>query len=423
MCYGFARRSRSEHADSPSAHRRRRRVALHGHRPGTMSPCRGLRPFLPMAVMTAALAAGCDGFPPIDPPLTGGIALEERWSQEKEGRRQFDGIALSDDFVFHQAGLVWGHRRVDGAVEWGQLIQQDQPIGMRNLVVAQGRVFGAGAVAVRLDAATGEELWRHPLSASAGLAWTAADEGAFYVGTREHVIYAFEAETGEVRWRVDVGPDWEDGGITRGIAVGGDTVYAAVQRCLTWNCYPSAGYVFAMDRQTGAIHWTFLEGESTNTPGSTYSHWFNAPPKVHEDWLLLNDYRQNTFIALDRMTGEERWRYVAEWEYFGSEGAPTVVGDTVFAAADVHAYALDLHTGEVHWRTRLSGSIYHLAVCGDRILVNDGGLAALERGTGRILQTWYDRDRYGGFSSAMPVDGNEVYVATDRKIFAFRCPG
>jgi outer membrane protein assembly factor BamB len=372
-------------------------------------------------IVGLAIVAGCDGFPPpIDPPLTSGMALEELWTYEKERIRSAWSVGETRSFILNlERGSLNGHRKSDGFIEWSV------PVGVYHAPAnfpTNDRIVFIGsedAVAFRVG---GEEIWRHPLSASAGLAWTAADEGAFYVGTREHVIYAFEAETGEVRWRVDVGPDWEDGGITRGIAVGGDTVYAAVQRCLTWNCYPSAGYIFAMDRHTGAIHWTFLEGESTDTPGSTYSHWFNAPPKVHDDWLLLNDYRQNTFIALDRMTGEERWRYVAEWEYFGSEGAPTVVGDTVFAAADVHAYALDLHTGEVHWRTRLSGSVYHLAVCGDRILVNYGGLTALERGTGRVLQTWYDWDLYGLFGSNMPVDGNDVYMATHRKVLAFRCP-
>lgn len=125
------------------------------------------------------------------------------------------------------------------------------------------------------------------------------------------------------------------------------------------------------------------------------------------------------------MTGLLRWRTLGDQDrYFGAQDVPKVSNDTVYASsADRWVYAMDLETGEIHWSTRLGGSVKTIALCGNRVLASDGLLNVLDRTTGRLLATVAEGVERGGIQSSKFVqDGREAYILGDRFVYGYRCP-
>ena len=101
----------------------------------------------------------------------------------------------------------------------------------------------AGAVCC-LDAATGKEEWRYPLSRSVhtGLA---ADAFSVYAGCRDGFVYALDKRTGKLRWKAGVGSSVM---CAPAVAAEGGfpvAVYAVSRE----------GRVFCLNPQTGAVLW------------------------------------------------------------------------------------------------------------------------------------------------------------------------
>ncbi|MGH9339226.1 MAG: PQQ-binding-like beta-propeller repeat protein [Acidobacteriota bacterium] len=302
-----------------------------------------------------------------------------------------------------------------GEVVW----RYERPIyGPANVVARDGRVLFAGSKAVALEAATGRELWRYTPDSNASFSVTAADERAFYFGTEQHQVYAVDVNDGTLLWNTDVGPDWPYHGIVRGVSVGGDTLYAGLERYYAENGYIASGMIFALDRYSGEILWSYEVGSGEDL------HYIRGAPRVAGRFLIAADYRGNAYITLDRFTGKEIWRYVGDYRYFGAEHSPVVRGDTVFAASqDKQVTAFDLATGEIFWQTEMPGGNIAIALCGNRLLVNYFGLAVLDPGTGEVLGRGYEYDNDADFpTTGFAVAGDRAYVLGVLAAYGFQCP-
>lgn len=383
----------------------------------TAPPWRALTP------ITLLLAGGCsDPFGgPDGPPRYGGVTELYRVEHEPGFRIHkpaLDGTRLYAD-LNAGAGVVALDRET-GAVIW----HAERPSGgPSSLNVERGRILFVGSYAVALDAATGTELWRFEPDSTGypgggALGESDAHDGAFYFGT-DHRIYALDAEDGSLLWKTEVGPEWEYRSIVRGVSVGGDTVYASIERYLARNGHLSVAYVVALDRHTGTTLWTFAEG------AGLAQHAFMGGPRVAGEWLLIADYHANTSIALDRMSGRLRWRAQGDQGYFGAFESPHVSNDTVFtASADLRVTAFELDTGTVLWSSVSNASFRAAAPCGSRILAVKGGLQIFDRRDGRPLADLYDPTESLAtlWVSRFAVDGNQAYVLGNRHAFAYQCP-
>jgi outer membrane protein assembly factor BamB len=344
------------------------------------------------------------------------VSLREVWKVEHGDHPRPGLIAVDERRLYSAAysGVISARDRSTGIVLWSE----KRPYSASNLLVVGERILLAGFFAAALDATTGEEIWSRELPASAGLATHAADGQAFYVGTRGKQIFAFDVASGSELWRLEIGPDWEYEGIVRGLSVSGDTVYAVAVRYRAENGYRTSSHVYAIDRYTGSVLWTFDEG------GESGLHRFNTPPVIDRELLLLTDFEGNAYIALNRVTGVERWRRYGDMEgYLGPMDAPKVSGDTIFGgSADRYAVALHRETGQVLWTTRTAASIKRVAICGGRVLVNNQALGVLERATGRFLSEFWDQQKGEVFETSIAVDGRNAYVMSSHYAYAFECP-
>lgn len=372
------------------------------------------------ALLGGAACGGCSGdgvAPAPDPPTHAGVVEVFRTPVRAEFPPVRPGLDADRIYAdYDGGGPIVALSRTTGTEVW----RYERPFGgPKNVSVHAGRVLFAGSNAIALDAESGRELWRFDPGGIAGLGVTAAHADGFYFGT-DRFIFGLSVQDGSLLWRTEIGPGWQYRGIVRGVSVSGDTVYANVEQYLAENGHLAVGHIFALDRRTGAILWTFTEGNGTDR------HWFMNQPVVAGGWILLSDFEKNVYVALDRMTGEARWRTPGDPDrYFGALDPPKVSGDTVYtSSADRWVTAMDLRTGAVFWKTRLMASVDGIALCGSRILAHDGGLYVLDRGTGRLLKSVVEDTP--GFSTLMiskfASDGRHAYVLGNRFVYGYRCP-
>lgn len=228
--------------------------------------------------------------------------------------------------------------------------------------VADGRVYqvsGQGRLVAR-EAVSGERLWTF---AAEGVSETelpddgptdayrqglfeappASHEGTVFVGSWDDRLYAIDAATGEERWRfhasdyVDERPRMD-----AAPAVTADGVFAA---------HASGGGTFGIDRDTGDLRWQEPQTGSTDfspvvADGTVYTVG-NGPSGG------------SGVVAIDARSGAVEWR-TDLFLNFGS----LAVGATDVYVLRSRVVALDRETGEERWRFDPDGSVQDGVVLG-----------------------------------------------------------
>lgn len=188
---------------------------------------------------------------------------------------------------------VYGLELSTGVVKW-KFFRPDGSLTYAAPTLAPGgSVLVCGESAVyRLNAATGQELWRSTVGGKALGTPVVSGARVLVAGDGAGVV-SLDLETGERRWRFRVGdektgPDWFGSPL-----VSGRTLYVSTYR----------RNVYALDAATGKVKW------STKVLGPAL-----ARPALDEKrgllYLTSMTYRDNpTLTALDSRTGEQVWDY------------------------------------------------------------------------------------------------------------------
>lgn len=232
-------------------------------------------------------------------------------------------------------------------------------LGYSNVAIAAGRLVTLGHdpesgldSIVCLDAARGDELWRHtyPVPTLATfhgggtLSTPAIDGDRVYVKGRLGRFFCFDAESGAVLWERDFKEELElpdhGYGFSASPVVAGDRLIVEV-----------GGKVLALDARERTVVWKADSGgpDSYATP---------VPFRLGERECLAV-FADPGLIVLDLETGEELYRH--GWK--GTQGStvnagtPIVAGDRVFISSGYGAGAALLRLGErpepeVVWTSR-----------------------------------------------------------------------
>ena len=233
-----------------------------------------------------------------------------------------------------------------------------------------------------LDQRTGRERWRFLTPAQFGPVSVGPD--AVYVPS-DRGLFAIERATGRKRWQARFSPDAGDTA-----TVAGETIVFAGSEVTS-----AQSGIFALDAASGALRWRVdvprvpgARGGSAAANGLVFVSWWDAPQ-------VESAGGTPTLRAYDLATGQERWMFRANGSPdarqevgAGSVTAPVVVGDTVLFGVAVRApasdfsgnadglYAVDTATGEVRWHTSGATPIRSAPAVLDGIVYAMGGLRA-----------------------------------------------
>ena len=364
--------------------------------------------------------------------------LAERWTTAIGGHALHAAPAITDGLVFVVAtdlgdGATGGVVALDlatGAIRW----RTTTPVAVRAGVAVTATTVAAAQIdgtVLGLDRATGAVRWRSelgaglPAQAAAIFTSPTVDAGDVMIGNQRR-LSALTAAEGSALWSVTPVPDGHDSQSLAALATGDGAVFGVFHRAL--------GGIAAWDRATGEPLWRFdgplttaINASLVLAGGLLYAvngldevlaleastgalrwrvaldpagfPWGNAtigtPAVAHDVLVVPTLYRD--LVALDATTGFELWRVagapspVRTTHYRGAGEAgfaasPVVTGDLVWAADTAgRLLALDLHTGDILWQTRLGTPVLGgLAVSGSWLIATtyDGsvhGLAAATR--------------------------------------------
>lgn len=227
-----------------------------------------------------------------------------------------------------------------GEEEWRYFA--DGPVG-GGVNVVDGRVhFGSyGEINIHaLDADTGQHLWDKEVNSSLCTV-PAVYDGTVYTSYVDRPFYAYDAATGEERWRFEPDDDWVRFGDTEAPVVWNDLVLAA-----------SDTYLYALDVDDGSVEW------------KTETGWINkCGATVADGVAFVGTRRPANFFAIDATTGEILWQFEP---YAPAYGDPMVVDGVVFFGTEdgyLHAFDAGVEGSSEDRRTvRGTGGHHHSVV-------------------------------------------------------------
>ena len=192
-------------------------------------------------------------------------------------------------------------------------------------------------VAVALDAATGNELWRVVLPTPLRAA-PAVDEGRVFVASQDGQLVALAADSGNQLW--DANSTVEPAAVMGpgAPAVGFGTVVAG---------FPS-GELFALRVENGRTLWQDQLSRSGRTTALGALSGVAASPVIDRDRVFAISHG-GRMVALDLASGQRTWE-----REFAGVNTPWPAGDWVFVlTVDSRLLALTRGEGKVRWMTDL----------------------------------------------------------------------
>jgi len=254
-----------------------------------------------------------------------------------------------------------------------------------------------------------------------------------YVGAYDGNLYAFDLESGEQYWRVQLGdaigssPGYLDGVVYIAVEYydpsGGMFGVDAVTGDVVWEDQRPTDHphsTAAIDEESGRIvvgsndgdlyawsspdhefEWTFSTGEPIKGPVATYdgSAFFGS----WDDHV----YR----VALD--DGTEEWAFETGSLVMSGPSVEPSTGTVYVGSHDSNLYALDAATGESKWRFDTGGRVIGCpVVTNDHVLAGsyDRRLYAVEKDTGE--ERW--RVETGGWVTSTPLVTDDAVYVTSR---------
>ncbi len=265
---------------------------------------------------------------------------------------------------------------------------------------------------VALPSGGGEPIWRVALRAPLRTAPTVA-RGLVLVRTADNQLLAFDAATGQLRWR-------HAGTIETAALLGGAP--PAVQGGVVVVAYAS-GEVVALTLESGRPLWSEVIARPRRTLASGTILDITGGPVIDRGRVFVAGNGGET-AALELSSGQRIWE-----QPIGSASTPWVVGEFVFLVSDqAELLCLLRQGGRVRWVTRLApgegtgggGFWSGPTLAGGRLwLVGSAGeLLAVDPANGEVVA----RSRIGARASQAPIAaGGTLYVLTDTaELSAFR---
>ncbi|MDF1824470.1 MAG: PQQ-like beta-propeller repeat protein [Verrucomicrobiales bacterium] len=260
--------------------------------------------------------------------------------------------------------------------------------------VSHGLVFAALSEHLYcVDAESGEEIWRAPLSGKKGPASSPLVHGDS-VYLQQNFLTAFDLNTGEEQWR-----NAEVTGANSSPATWKDLILCNTSKAL-----------FGIDRGTGATVWK-AQGGGDGTPVVS-----------GDDVIISSKDNQKNLIAyhLNANGPEEKWSHQFLARRYGS--SPIIFEGYVYYMGSERHLCLDLGTGEIQWEREAQSSLSSPILADGKLVIyeNKGGFAHLIKASPESYQS-LGRVKVGALYCASPATvGKDIYLRTSKSVVSFR---
>ena len=278
-------------------------------------------------------------------------------------------------------------------------------------------VGGIREVLVALDGDTGEVLWTvdFPERYGTEVPPFGFASSPLVIGPHVYVqaansLVKLDAATGQEVWRSAIDP----GGMMSGGAFSSPTLakVAGREQLLVQDRIKLHG----VDPDSGEVLWS---QEVPNFRGMNI-----LTPTVHGNGIFTSSYQNGTYFYRVE-EGEQGFETVEQWKYkaSGYMSSPVVVGDHAYLhLGNGRLTCIDLSTGESTWTSKPFGKYWSLAVQGDRLLALD------ERGDLHLIEANPTELRLLGSRQVseqptwghLAVAGDEIFVRELEAIAAYR---
>jgi outer membrane protein assembly factor BamB len=271
----------------------------------------------------------------------------------------------------------------------GQLLEFSPILVGRTLYVMNNdaKVFA-------LNAETGNVKWRREIGKLSASAPAFAHDRLYLTTLEPGQAVALNAKTGKVLWRRGLPGRSE----SQPLLEGGRVYFG-----------DESGNMWGLDAKSGKVAWR------TPTDGNV-----KAGPAFHDGTLYVGDYAGEMY-ALRASDGAVRWRASDLGAGFGRSGrfysTPAVAFGRVYAGnADGRVYSFEERTGDLAWSASLNGYVYAAPAVADApgtpptvyVGTNGGSVYALDARNGG--ERW-SHDMGGEISGAGSVVGQVFYLA------------
>ena len=305
--------------------------------------------------------------------------------------------------------------RESGVIRWRVPLAPSGSF-MERLLFSENAVIAAWDYVAAYRKEDGRELWRVTPRRSAGNCSASVTTDAVVICSRDWDVSMLDLATGAIRWQVNLAP-WVRGLPTlHSVVASGDTVYASTLEAFGNGDFRRVGHVIALDRATGRFLWQFVDGDYTDFRG------FNGRPTVAGRLLLYKDAAMDWLTAIDRFEPRVAWRVHTAPGWAGAPHDVTVAdGVAYIGAGDRHAYAVDVATGRVLWKSPyLQGSQMWATPCGRFVLSWTGVTTRiLDRRSGAYLGDLESATE--SFTDQPYVEGADLFVGRAAEVRRYRC--
>ncbi|MEE8526388.1 MAG: PQQ-binding-like beta-propeller repeat protein [Thermoanaerobaculia bacterium] len=249
------------------------------------------------------------------------------------------------------------------------------------------------------------EVWRHPLgSGFSGLTVSGGGLYTMMAGDDKEYACAFDAATGEERWRVAVGnrfvSDFGDGPRSTPAVAGGLAFFLS-----------SNGQLTALATADGGQSWSL--DLKQNFGSILPQHGFSTAPMIEGDLLVIEvgGGRGKAYAALDPKDGSSRWTTLDGVPTYTSPIAVTFAGERQLISLGDHQIFSLRPGGELAWSHPWQGGIaMPIFVAPDKLFVSTGHGSMLvelakEADGVTVSQVWQSNEMKNHFNSSVVHDG------------------
>lgn len=270
---------------------------------------------------------------------------EEHWRTDLGDRMDVrfneSAAAIAGDIVLAGFGSVLlGFDIETGEELWRRSFSDSE---IRAPVVTGGiayTVIGGTGTVHALTPESGEVVWKTEIGEWAPGAVAVVD-GTVYVpgnqGRDSGDVVALDAATGDEQWRhgadhrLSTPPAVADGGLYVG----------------------SGNGLLSLTTDDGTHQWRFQPQSSSSGEEDNWGY-LGSAPAIHDGTVYAGAPDERVY-ALDAASGEQRWSF---WTWNGVTGAPVVADDTVYVGSDdSFIYAFDAASGTRRWEFNTGGRI------------------------------------------------------------------